>query len=135
MKRALILAALPTLMAATAFAQNSAGERGFVWNDRPTIVFGDDINIEVKGRALLEWRWFDPDIGEDTFHLRTARVGLKGKLTRHFDWEIEREITEDDDGKVIFGEWKDVYLDWNTFDRFSARGGRFILPIPRPSIV
>ena len=129
MKRALILTLLLAVMAAPAFAQQKKkDQRGFVWDDRPTFVFGKDINVEIKGRTLVEWRWFDPDIGEDTFHLRTARIGLKGKLTKHFDWEVEREITEDDDGKVIFGDWKDVNLEWNTFDAFSVRGGRFKIP-------
>ena len=129
MKRTLILTLLLAVVAAPAFAQGKKKDkRGFVWDDKPTIVFGKDINVEVKGRALVEWRWFDPDIDQDTFHLRTARIGLKGKLTKHFDWEIEREITEDDEGKVIFGDWKDVNLEWNTFDAFSVRGGRFKIP-------
>ncbi len=41
------------------------GKRGFVWDDRPSIVFGEDISVDLTGRALLEWRKFDPDIGED----------------------------------------------------------------------
>ena len=129
MKRALIVTLLLAATAAPALAQDKKKDRrGFVWDDKPTIVFGEDVNVEVRGRALVEWRWFDPDIEEDTFHLRTARIGLKGKLTKHFDWEIEREITEDEVGKVVFGEWKDVYLEWNTFDAFSVRGGRFKMP-------
>ena len=102
-------------------------KRGFVWNDRPSIVFGEDISVDLKGRALVEWRGFDPDIGEDTFHLRTARIGLAGELTRHFEWEIEREIVEVEE-KVQFGEWKDVYLEWKTFDALRVIGGRFKMP-------
>jgi len=129
MKRALIVTTLLAMIAVPAAAQTKKKDRrGFVWDDRPTIVFGKDINVEVKGRTLLEWRMFDPDIDEDVFHLRTARVGLKGKLTKHFDWEIEREITQDENDKVIFGDWKDVNLEWNTFDAFSVRGGRFKMP-------
>jgi phosphate-selective porin OprO/OprP len=127
-EQALLLTSLLAIAAVPAAAQDKGERRGFVWDDRPTIVFGDNVNIELKGRTLLEWRKFDPEIGEGTFHLRTARVGLKGQLTRHFDWEIEREITEDDHEKVIFGDWKDVSLEWNTFDAFSVRGGRFKMP-------
>ena len=124
MKRALIVAILIAFAAVPAAAQD---KRGVVWNDRPSIVFGKNLSVDIKGRTLLEWRRFDPDIGEDVFHLRTARVGLKGKLTKHFDWEIEREITKKDD-KVQFGDWKDVFVEWNTFDAFSVRGGRFKMP-------
>jgi len=116
------------LAAAPALAQDrQEPRRGFVWDDRPTIVFGDNVNVEIKGRALVEWRTFDPEIGEDTFHVRTARVGVQGQLTKHFDWEIEREITEIDE-KIRFGEWKDVYGEWNTFDAVSVKGGRFKMP-------
>ena len=91
MKRPLIVAILIACAAVPAAAQNK-GKRGFVWDDRPTIVFGEDDNNAVTGRALIEWRWFDPDIGEDLFALRAGRIGLKGDLTRHIDWEVEREI-------------------------------------------
>jgi phosphate-selective porin len=124
MKRALIVAILIAFAAVPAAAQ---AKKGLVWNDRPSIVFGKNVSVDIRGRTLLEWRRFDPDIGEDLFHLRTARVGLKGQLTKHFDWEIEREITEQDD-KVQFGDWKDVFLEWNTFDAFSVKGGRFKMP-------
>lgn len=128
MKRVVMAALMAALVAAPAAAQKKKDRRGFVWDDRPTLVFGKDINLEAKGRVLTEWRWFDPDQGEDLFHLRTARVGVKGKLTKHFDWEIEREITEDANRKVVFGDWKDVNLEWNTFDAIALRGGRFKIP-------
>jgi len=130
MKRALLLTLLLAMIAVPAAAQGKKKDRrGFVWDDRPTFVFGKNINLEIKGRTLTEWRWFDPGIKEDLFHLRTARVGLKGKLTKHFDWEIEREIHEaGDTKKVEFGSWKDVNIVWNTYDAVKIRGGRFKMP-------
>ena len=129
MKRPLIVAILIAFAAAPAVAQD---KRGFVWNDRPTIVFGEDINVAVTGRALVEWRWFDPDIGEDLFALRAGRLGLRGDLTRHLDWEIEREIgagdVEEDDSRIEFGDWKDVYVRWRTFDEARVKAGRFKIP-------
>ena len=130
MKRVLVVAILLACSALPAAAQD---RRGFVWDDRPTIVFGEDINLELKGRALLEWRRFDPEIGEDTFDLRTLRVGLAGELTRHLEWEVEREIEKsaeegDVDEKWRFGAWKDVYGEWKTFDKLRVRGGRFKMP-------
>jgi phosphate-selective porin len=129
MKRLLIVATLIAFAAAPAAAQD---KKGFVWNDRPSIVFGEDITVAVTGRALLEWRWFDPEIGEDLFALRAGRLGLKGDLTRHFDWEIEREIgagkVEEDDSRIEFGDWKDVYVRWRTFDAARVKIGRFKIP-------
>lgn len=136
MKRVSLIAVLFALTALPAAAQDKKDKRGFVWNDRPTIVFGEDITLELKGRALLEWRRFDPELDEDTFNLRTMRVGLAGELTKHFEWEVEREIDhsvgEDEadgaDKQWRLGAWKDVYGEWKTFDGFRVKGGRFKMP-------
>ena len=140
MKRHVCLAVLALIaLAAPAPAQD---RRGLVWDNRPSIVFGEDINIDLRGRAQFDWRTFDPARNEEEFDIRTLRIGLKGNLTRHFDWEIEREIdelydesaTEDqiDLGLVEprwrFGQWKDVFVNWTTFDAFSIKGGRFKMP-------
>jgi len=131
MKRPLIVAILIAFAAVPAAAQNK-GKRGFVWDDRPTIVFGKDVKVAVTGRALVEWRWFDPDIGEDLFALRAARLGLKGDLTKHIDWEIEREIgagnLEKGQSRIEFGKWKDVNVRWKTFDAMRVKAGRFKMP-------
>jgi phosphate-selective porin OprO/OprP len=129
MKRMTVVVSFLVALAATPSAaqEKEAEKRGFVWDDRPSIVFGEDVSIEVKGRALIEWRKFDPEIGEETFHLRTARLGFQGELTKHFEWEIEREIAEIDE-KWQFGEWKDIRVLWKTFDAFSLTGGRFKMP-------
>ena len=56
MKRALIVTMLLGVIATPAAAQGKKDERGFVWDDRPTFVFGEDVNVEIRGRTLLEWR-------------------------------------------------------------------------------
>jgi phosphate-selective porin len=132
MNRPLIVAILIVCAAVPAAAQKKKDKRGFVWDDRPTIVFGKDVSVAVTGRALVEWRWFDPDIGEDLFALRAARLGLKGDLTKHFDWEIEREIgagnLEKGQSRIEFGNWKDVNVRWKTFDAVRVKAGRFKMP-------
>lgn len=129
MKRMSVIASFFFALAAMPVqAQDQEEEkRGLVWNDRPSIVFGEDFSVELKGRALLEWRKFDPEIGKDAFHLRTTRVGLQGELSKHFEWEFEREITEVDE-QWQFGEWKDIRVQWKTFDAMSVTGGRFKIP-------
>ena len=118
-----VLAALVIVVAAAGpvLAQD---KRGLVWDNRPSIVFGEDFKIDIRGRLQLDWRRFDPEIDEDTFDFRTARVALKGDLSKHFDFEIERAINRD--GK--FDEWKDVFLNWTTFDAIRIKGGRFKMP-------
>lgn len=104
--------------------QGAQGQRGLVWKDRPAIVFGEDISVEVRGRLQLDWRRFDPEIDEDTYDFRTARIGVEGDLTRHFSYEVEREI----DREGQFGDWKDIYLDWKTYDAVRVKAGRFKMP-------
>jgi phosphate-selective porin OprO/OprP len=122
------------LLAAVAAAPAAAQDkRGLVWDNRPSIVFGEDINIDVRGRVQSDWRGFDPDVDEDGYDLRTLRVGLKGNLTKHFDWEIERAIEkaadlEEEVERWRLGQWKDVFAHWTTFDSFSVKGGRFKMP-------
>ena len=106
-------------------AEPAPVERGFGWrNDRPAIIFGEDVYVSLRARMVFDWRGFDPDLDEDTYDLNVARLGVKGELTRHVDYEIEREI--DADGN--WQDWKDVYVNWDTFDPFQVRVGRYKIP-------
>ena len=110
-----------------------AGQARAGVGQRPSIVFGKDINVDIRGRVQFDWRTFDPDLNEDAYDLRTLRLGLKGKLTKHFDWEIERAIEKTADLEETverwrLGQWKDVFGNWTTFDEFSVKGGRFKMP-------
>jgi phosphate-selective porin OprO/OprP len=133
MKRHLVLTAIVLAGLAAGRTAHAQDRRGLVWDNRPSIVLGEDINIDLRGRAIFDLRRFDPDVGEDQFDVRTLRIGLKGNLTSHFDWEIEREIDEvlaegEVEPRWRFGEWKDVFVNWTTFDAFSVKGGRFKVP-------
>lgn len=116
-------AALGIVLAACAVAaaQDKPAKRGLTWNDRPSIVFAEDVTMDLRVKVQFDWRGFDPEIGEDLFHFQSRRLGLKGQLTRHFDYEIEREAES-------AGEWKDVYLNWTSFDAVRVKGGRFKMP-------
>ncbi len=121
MRKTLLTALILVAGAAGAAAQD---RRGFVWDDRPTIVFGEDITLGIRAKLQLDWRRFDPQIDEERYDFRTLRFGFKGDLTKHFDYEIERAIEKDGE----LGEWKDVYLNWSTFDAVRVKAGRFKMP-------
>ncbi len=124
--RKLLLTALFLAAGATSAAaqHKDKDKRGLVWDDRPTIVFGKDVTIGIRGRLQLDWRQFDPAVNQDTFDFRTARIGLQGDVTKHLSYKIEREI----DREAQFGNWKDVSLAWKTYDAFRVKGGQFKLP-------
>jgi phosphate-selective porin len=108
-------------------AQTAPPKRGLVWDGRPSIVFGEDVHVDLRAKFAFDWRGFDPDLDEDLFELNVMRIGLKGELTRHLDFEIEREA-DVAENEASWADWKDVYLNWDTFDAFSVRGGRFKMP-------
>ena len=48
-------------------------KRGFGWrNERPSIIFGEDVYVSLRARAVFDWRGFDPDLEEDTFDLNVG---------------------------------------------------------------
>ena len=121
-----VSAALVVVLACAgpAFAQKKQ-KRGLVWDNRPSIVFGKNVKIDIRAKLQLDWRRFDPELKkEDPFDFRTMRVGIKGDLTKYFDFEIERGI--ENDGEL--GDWKDVFLNWSAMDQFAVKGGRFKMP-------
>jgi phosphate-selective porin OprO/OprP len=122
MRKILLTAVILIAGVTSAAAQD---KRGFRWkDDRPTIVLGEDVTIGIRGRLQLDWRGFDPDIDEETFDFRTARIGIQGDVTKHFSYEIERAINSDGE----FDDWKDIYLAWKTHDALRIKGGRFKMP-------
>jgi phosphate-selective porin OprO/OprP len=115
--------------------------RGLVWDDtRPSIVFGKDINVDFRFKIQMDWRTFDPEQGvgdlgfPGTFDIETKRFGLKGELTKHFEYEIEHEIARpdivlaSDAAKSAKTDWKDVFIKWRTFDPLQIAVGRFKMP-------
>src|SRR5215218_3900037 len=54
MMRKLIVASI--LLAFAAVPASAQKKRGLVWDDRPSVVFGKGVTVDLKGRALLEWR-------------------------------------------------------------------------------
>ena len=125
MRKTIAILILLTLgVVSPALAQKKPVKKGIVWDNRPSIVFGKDVKIDVRMKSQLDWRTFDPDVKEPLYDFRSLRFGLKGTLTKHFEWEIERKVSKDWEN----GDWKDVYFMWKTFDAFTLQGGRFKVP-------
>ena len=114
-------------------AQDKQDKRGFVWDNRPSIVFGEDINIDLtRPRAARLAPVRSRDRRRRCSTCAPLRIGLKGDLTRHFDWEIEREIDEATSKRTTSSgssaSGKTSSSNWTTFDAFAVKGGRFKMP-------
>ena len=55
MKRRYVSAALVLVLACAgpAFAQK---KRGLVWDDRPSVVFGEDVKVDLRAKVQFDWR-------------------------------------------------------------------------------
>jgi len=72
------------------------------FKNRPSLRIGEIANVDVKTKWHLDFLGFDPPKWDapakvtalpstpPTFYLTRARVGLKGKVTKYFDYEVER---------------------------------------------
>jgi phosphate-selective porin OprO/OprP len=104
----------PSLRAATSFR----------WEDHPTLRFNKNTHIAFRARFGFFNRESDAPIPDDegrTVDLARKRIGVEGEIAGMFDFQVERELEEDD-------PWRDVYLNYRQFDAVQVQGGKFKLP-------
>jgi phosphate-selective porin len=83
---------------------------------------GRVIRADLHITTQLEWRGSRPPPDGSTLDVRRARIGLKGALFGHVEYEVERDFREHD------YPWRDAYVNV-AFDRaLEFRGGRFKVP-------
>src|SRR5262249_16308207 len=94
----------------------------FKFKDRPSFRFPENFRLDIRTKWHLDFRNIDPPIANppettDTFKLQRARFGVRGKVTKFFNYEVEREM------RTAFGEedrprhpWKDVYVEFRPND-------------------
>jgi phosphate-selective porin OprO and OprP len=91
-------------------------------------------NLSVNGRLHFDHRAFnypDPNWGSaadakgaDTFDMRRARIGVKGKFAKYYSGEVVLNMVGVDSKDII-----DVaYLDVNWFEKAKLRFGQFKMP-------
>ena len=91
-------------------------------------------NFGVNGRVHFDHRSYDYDDttnattaepkGADTFDIRRARIGVKGKFAKYYSGEVVINAVSVDGVKIL-----DVaYLDVNWFEKAKFRFGQFKMP-------
>ena len=121
--------------------QNSGERFQLSFKNRPSLRIGEFAQIEFKAKWHFDFRKFSPSAinlpgivnalpaDPDLFFLTKARFGLKGKVTKYFDYEIERDLRADiDDTLNEYHPWKDNYVDVNLHRLVHIKIGKFKMP-------
>lgn len=125
----------PTGTAAPAGEQQGGDEQQrsgvrFVWRDHPSLRAGSLLRIDFLGKFQGDAR--QPGDDPPSFRsveIHRARVGVEGEFLRHFQFSLERELTEREvEGSRSSKAWKDVYLEIDYTDRARVRLGKFKVP-------
>jgi phosphate-selective porin OprO and OprP len=119
-----------------------SGERfQFSFKNRPSLRIGEFAQVDFKAKWHFDFRRFSPSAvnlpgivnalpaDPDLFALTRARFGLKGKVTKFFDYEIERDLRADIDETLNeYHPWKDNYVDVNLHRMVHIKIGKFKMP-------
>ena len=120
--------------------QNTGAPFQFTLKNRPSIRIGEFAQIDFKAKWHLDFRDFSPyalnlpaivnalPARPDIFYLSKARFGLKGHVTKYFDYEVERDQREDFGDVNDYHPWKDNYVDFNAHKLLHVKIGKFKMP-------
>jgi len=106
---------------------NAAKKNGFVWDNRPSLRYGDWFQLDL--RALLEGqvRSVDPDLaGEGTvFEWSRRRLGVQGNVTDYVQFEVDYGFDKANEDSA---EWRDVFVNVRPATFAQVQGGKFKIP-------
>ena len=120
--------------------QDSGGRFQISFKNRPSLRIGEFAQIGLKAKWHLDFRRFSPPIVNlpgivnalpaipDTFFLTKARFGLKGSVTKYFDYEFERDMRATFGKANEYHPWKDNYGDINIHRLLHVKVGKFKMP-------
>jgi phosphate-selective porin OprO and OprP len=87
----------------------------------PEVRIGE-FRAALRVRLHFDWRDFNPELGEDEFLFRRARVALEGRLFDDLEYELDADLRDEE------RPWRDVYLNYRRFRAAEIQGGRFKIP-------
>ena len=120
--------------------QDSGGAPRLSFKNRPSLRFGEFAQIDLKAKWHLDFRGFDPPrvnlpgiinalpATPDTFFLTKARFGLKGHVTKYFEYEVERDMRATFGKANEYHPWKDNYGDLKLHGLLQVKVGKFKMP-------
>jgi phosphate-selective porin len=112
----------------------------FTFKDRPSLRIGDIVRVDIKSKWHFDFLRYSPAIinppgtsdappePAPRFQLSRARFGLKGSVTKYFEYEVEREMRATFDDVRERHPWKDVYVNFRPLPLIELKVGKFKLP-------
>lgn len=112
---------------------------GFVWEEHPSFRHGKNFRIDFEAKFQGDihgsYDGADTRAGLSTFDLHRSRVGIQGTLFEHIEFEVERELTQQDltaddvaAGETPRSQWRDVDVNVDYLDNLQIRAGKFKIP-------
>ncbi len=92
-----------------------------VWDDRPSIRWGDRFRLDVRLRLQTDFQWSPLFDDGYNFFVALKRVGVRGNLGRVVTYALDRELD-------VPQPWRDAYLNVRISPSLEIRGGQFKLP-------
>ena len=102
------------------------------WTERHAYIDSADGNfrLEFGGRALLDYRAYQSDAAPpSTFLLRRARFKVEGALFKHFEYEVETELTDSETAL------RDGYVKINFHPGIQFKIGQFKIPFSQEELI
>ena len=119
-------------------AEADADGRGwaFSWKQHPSARYGDIFRIDLEAKLQEDGHSsYGPVAGLSTWEFHRNRFGVKGYLTKHVEYEIEHEFTENELtekdialGRTPKSRWKDVNVNLTYFKGAQIQIGKFKVP-------
>jgi phosphate-selective porin OprO and OprP len=124
------------------------GKRGFhvEWKQHPSIRYGSVFRLDFQAKLQEDGHWSYPGaLGlncADTalpkrcaWELHRNRVGIQGHVFKRIEYEVERELTEQElterellAGYTAKSVWKDVDVNISSIDNAQVQVGKFKIP-------
>jgi len=121
----LATAAFPASAQTGRNAGESPDRPGFQWTDHPTLILGPVAQVEVRARVQLDTHPTVTDADDERaggLDLAKRRLGVAGVLLKIVEFEVDRELKDDDD------PWRDVYVNLRLARPIQVQAGKFKLP-------
>ena len=124
----------------------TGGPLRFEWEQHPSMRIGKAVRLDFEARFQEDWHAshpFAPGLectGEALprtcdWQLHRNRIGVSGKVGKHIDFVVERELTEHEltekqlfEGETPKPQWKDVNVNLDYMKNAQIQVGKFKIP-------